>query len=195
MKVDYIIVGLGLAGLAFTKELEKNKKSYIVFEDYSQNSSIVAGGMYNPVILKRFTPVWNAIEQLKIALPFYKELEGQFKKTYNYPIDIFRIFKSVEEQNNWFIASDKPLLANYMDSQIINKKIDGIIAKHGFGRLTNTGRIDTKVLLEDYRNNLLERNLIKNEKFKYDELIIQEEVVEYENIKASKIVFCEGFGL
>lgn len=195
MKVDYIIVGLGLAGLAFTKELEKNKKSYIVFEDYSQNSSIVAGGMYNPVILKRFTPVWNAIEQLKIALPFYKELEGQFNRKYNYPIDIFRIFKSVEEQNNWFIASDKPLLANYMDSQIINKKIDGIIAEHGFGRLTNTGRIDTKVLLEDYRSNLLERNLIRNEKFKYDELILQEEVVEYKNIKASKIVFCEGFGL
>ena len=68
MQVDYIIVGLGLAGLAFTKELDNNKKSYIVFEDNSQRSSIVAGGMYNPVILKRFTPVWNAIEQLEIAL-------------------------------------------------------------------------------------------------------------------------------
>ena len=93
MQVDYIIVGLGLAGLAFTKELEKHNKSFIVFEDNSQNSSIVAGGMYNPVILKRFTPVWNAISQLKTALPFYVALENQFNKKYNYPIDIYRIFK------------------------------------------------------------------------------------------------------
>ena len=70
MQVDYIVVGLGLAGLAFTKELEEHNKSFIVFEDGSQNSSIVAGGMYNPVILKRFTAVWNAVEQLKVAIPF-----------------------------------------------------------------------------------------------------------------------------
>ncbi|MDO9038377.1 MAG: NAD(P)/FAD-dependent oxidoreductase, partial [Lutibacter sp.] len=70
MQVDYIIVGLGLAGLAFTKELGKNKNTFLVFEDHSQNSSMVAGGVYNPVVLKRFTPVWNATEQLEIALPF-----------------------------------------------------------------------------------------------------------------------------
>ena len=63
MAVDYIIVGLGLAGIAFAEELSINEKPFIVFEDNSQNSSLVAGGMYNPVVLKRFTPVWNAKEQ------------------------------------------------------------------------------------------------------------------------------------
>ncbi len=75
MKVDYIIVGLGLAGLAFVEELIAAKKSFLVFEDDSQTSSLVAGGVYNPVILKRFTPVWNAQAQLKVALPFYKSIE------------------------------------------------------------------------------------------------------------------------
>ena len=73
MKVDYIIVGLGLAGLAFVEELISANKSFIVFEDASQTSSLVAGGVYNPVILKRFSPVWNAKEQLAIALPFYEK--------------------------------------------------------------------------------------------------------------------------
>ena len=80
MKVDYIIVGLGLAGIAFSKELEANYKSFVVFENNSQNSSEVAGGVYNPVVLKRFTPVWEANNQLEIALPFYQELENKFKK-------------------------------------------------------------------------------------------------------------------
>jgi glycine oxidase len=195
MQVDYIIVGLGLAGLAFTKELEKNNKSYIVFENYSQNSSIVAGGMYNPVILKRFTPVWNAIEQLKIALPFYNSLEHQFNKKYKYAVDIYRIFKSVEEQNNWFIASDNPLLSKYMIPQIINKRFEGVLATHGFGKLINTGRIDTKALLKDYRNYAFEKGVLKNESFNYVELKISENALTYKNLKASKIVFCEGFGL
>tara|TARA_R110001583_G_scaffold163880_1_gene316335 strand:+ start:19344 stop:20393 length:1050 start_codon:yes stop_codon:yes gene_type:complete len=195
MNVDYIIVGLGLAGLAFTKELEKNNKSFIVFEDNSQNSSIVAGGMYNPVILKRFTPVWNAIEQLKIALPFYKELELKFQKKYDFPVDIYRIFKSVEEQNNWFIATDKPALSKYMIPEIINEKFEGILANYGFGKLTNTGRIDTKTLLEDYRSYLLENHVLKIESFEYDKLVIKENNIEYKGINATKIIFCEGFGL
>ena len=104
MKVDYIIVGLGLAGIAFAEELKKQKKSFVIFEDNSQNSSLVAGGMYNPLVLKRFTPVWNAKEQLKVALPFYKELEKKFEATYCYKVDIYRIFKSIEEQNSWISA-------------------------------------------------------------------------------------------
>ena len=80
MKVDYIIVGLGLAGLAFAEELITQNKSFVVYEDRSQNSSLVAGGMYNPVILKRFTPVWNAEEQLRIALGFYKKLEEKLNR-------------------------------------------------------------------------------------------------------------------
>lgn len=195
MQVDYIIVGLGLAGLAFAKELEKNNKSFVVFEDNSQNSSIVAGGMYNPVILKRFTPVWKAIEQLKIALPFYAELEEMLINKYNYPIDIYRVFKSIEEQNNWFVASDKPLLSKYMSPQIVDEKIKGIRAESGFGRLTNTGRIDTKKLLKDYRDYLKNKEVLKNESFRYNDLKIQENKIEYKHIKASKVVFCEGFGM
>ena len=70
MTVHYIIVGIGLAGLAFAEELRKQGKTFVVFEDNSQTSSLVAGGMYNPVILKRFTPVWNAKDQLSEAIPF-----------------------------------------------------------------------------------------------------------------------------
>tara|TARA_R110001583_G_scaffold102654_1_gene249251 strand:+ start:9606 stop:10646 length:1041 start_codon:yes stop_codon:yes gene_type:complete len=195
MEVDYIIVGLGLAGLAFAKELENHNKTYIVFEDNSQNSSIVAGGMYNPVILKRFTPVWNAESQLKIALPFYEELEKECNNKYHYKVDIYRIFKSVEEQNNWFIASDKPMLSKYMNAKIAHEKHQGIIANYGYGKLNNTGRIDTKSLLEDYRKQLLAKNLLLNESFDYSKLELNSEKVKYGDVEARKVIFCEGFGL
>ena len=194
-EVDYIVVGLGLAGLAFSRILEKHKKSFIVFEDNSQNASLVASGMYNPVVLKRFTPVWKANLQLKEAIPFYKELEKLLNKDYNFPIAIYRVFKSIEEQNNWTVACDKSSLSNYMIPQIINKKIGGILSDFGFGKLKNTGRISTKLLLNDYKHYLKEHNLIKYERFNYQSLKININVVEYKNITAKKIIFCEGFWL
>lgn len=195
METDYIIVGLGLAGLAFSNELDKHHKSYVVFENDSQNSSLVAGGMYNPVVLKRFTPVWNAESQLKIALPFYKNLEEKFNKKYDYKVDIYRIFKSVEEQNNWFIACDNPVLSKYMCPTIQHKKVPGITSDFGFGKLTNTGRIDTHELLKDYRKSLTEKGLLIMEDFNHNQLKLTENNIIYKNIKAKHILFCEGFGI
>jgi glycine/D-amino acid oxidase-like deaminating enzyme len=195
MNVDYIVVGLGLAGMAFTKELIANKKSFVVFENQSQNSSIVAGGVYNPVVLKRFTPVWNAVSQLEMASPFYAEFEKKFNKQYDFKLNIGRVFKSVEEQNEWFVACDKPLLSKFMIPQILKEKYTGIISNYGYGMLVNTGRIDTKSLLEDYRNYIVSLGLLKFESFNYSEIIIDEKNINYQGIKAQKIVFCEGFGL
>ena len=68
--VDYLVVGLGLAGISFCEVLEKEGKSFKVITDNSQQASQVAGGLYNPVILKRFTLAWKAKEQVELAQPF-----------------------------------------------------------------------------------------------------------------------------
>ncbi len=195
MQVDYIIIGLGLAGIAFAEELSKNGKSFIVFEDDSQNSSLVAGGMYNPVVLKRFTPVWNAKEQLKIALPFYKNLEEKLIGRYQYSVDIYRIFKSIEEQNNWFQACDKLLLEDFMIPRIFKNKNQYIKAPFDCGKLKNTGRINVNSLAKDYRIHLKKLNRIREEQFVYKKIVFDENRVSYQDIITKHIVFCEGFGL
>jgi len=195
MHVDYIIVGLGLAGMAFSEELRRNNKSFLVFEDKSQNSSLVAGGMYNPVILKRFTAVWNGAIQIDVALPFYNILEKLLNKEYHYNVPIYRVFKSIEEQNNWFVACDKPLLKKYMIPEVNHYKYKGIISDFGFGELKNTGRIDTKTLLNDYQYFLLEQQQLIQEQFEHAKLNIKKDCFEYKDIVSKKIVFCEGFGL
>ena len=195
MKVDYIIIGLGLAGLAFAEELLANKKSFIVFEDYSQTSSLVAGGVYNPVVLKRFTAVWNAKQQLDFAMPFYEKLEQKLQLKLDEKFVIKRVFKSIEEQNNWFAASDKPLLKPFLDSNIETKKYDGIIGDFGFGKVNETGRIDTLKLIESYRKHLSKEKKIRFEKFEHQELSLSSEKNTYKNIEFSKAVFCEGFGI
>ena len=56
--IDYIIVGNGLAGISFAEIALNANKSILVFDDNSQPSSRIAGGLYNPVVLKRFSEVF-----------------------------------------------------------------------------------------------------------------------------------------
>ncbi len=195
MKVDYIIVGLGLAGLAFIEELIEANKTFIVFEDNSQTSSLVAGGMYNPVVLKRFTPVWDGERQLKIALPFYRRLEKKLKQKFIKEFSINKVFKSIEDQNNWFVAIDKPSLSKYMNPKILTKKKVGIIADFGLGELKGTGRIYTKKLILTYKNYLQKKRAILFETFNYSQIKLQKDSIKYQQILANKIVFTEGFGI
>lgn len=195
MQVDYIIVGLGLAGLAFAEELERNHKSFIVYEDHSQNSSRVAGGVYNPVILKRFTPVWDAFDQLNIAIPFYAALEQKLNVQIDFPLDIFRIFTSIEEQNNWFNACDKPFFSDFIIPKIFKNENQGINAPFGLGRITNTGKVNTQILLDAYKSYLQKGAHLINEQFDYSKINFIEDLVNYNNITAKNIVFCEGYGV
>lgn len=119
---DYILVGLGIAGISFAEVLLQHQKSFIVISDDSQKTSQVAAGLYNPIILKRFSEVWKAQEQLDLLDIFYENLERKLQIKINVKIPIFRKIASIEEQNNWFIAADKPLLAPFLSTQISNTK-------------------------------------------------------------------------
>lgn len=195
MNLDYIVVGCGLSGIAFCEQLKAANKQFVVFDNQSQQSSLVAAGMYNPVILKRFSEVWKAQEQLNLALPFYKRIEDKLNVTINYSFPIYRKFASIEEQNMWFEASDKPKLEPFLSPKIVSNHNANINAPFGFGQVLSSGRIDTNVLIASYRAYLKQNNLLIEKPFQYDKLHIQEKLATYDTISAKHIVFCEGFGL
>ena len=177
--LDYIIVGSGLAGISFAEIALKNNKSIVVINDESQNSSRVAGGLYNPVILKRFSEVWKAEEQLSLMDEFYETIEGKLKTKVNFKLPILRKFFSIEEQNNWFSASDKPLLAPFLSTKLIFKKYNGIDSPFDYGEVLHTGYVDTALLLDKYHEYLLQNKLLLQESFDYAKLIIEEDFVQY----------------
>lgn len=193
--LDYLVVGLGLAGISFCETLEKNNKSFKVISDDSQKSSTVAGGMYNPVILKRFTAVWNAKEQLEFAQPFYSALEQKLGVQLDYKVPVFRRFTSIEEQNMWFEAADKPALKSFLSTKILQNKNPSIAASFGYGEVLNTGRIDTKLLQSVYTATLLKSGLLLRKSLDFSKLEVYNDSVVYEGLKAKNIVFATGYGL
>jgi len=192
MKLDYLIVGFGLAGMAFAEILEQQGKTFKVIDNNPNETNRVVGGMYNPIILKRFTPAWQAHEMWKIALPFYQNLEKKFKTSYIIPFKVRRILHSIEEQNNWVVSSDKAIMSQYMNPIIIKESIKGIQAPYGFGELKSVGRVKGEQLLEDYKSYLKEKNLFIQNNFDYSLLKISTDKIQYKEITAQKIIFSEG---
>ena len=193
--IDYLIVGSGLAGISFSEIALANNKSIVVVDNDSQNSSKIAGGLYNPVILKRFSEVWQAQEQLLLMNQFYIDLEKKLQVQVDFKKPILRKFFSIEEQNNWFAASDKPGLAPFLSTSIITKKYSGIDSPYNYGEVLHTGYIDTASLLENYKNYLLQEKLLFQESFDYEALEVLPDSIRYKNIEAKHIVFAEGFGM
>ena len=193
--LDYLIVGSGLAGISFAEIALRNNKSVLLIDDKSQISSRVAGGLYNPVILKRFSEVWKAEEQLVLMEDFYGHLETKLQTKVNFKLPILRKFFSIEEQNNWFSASDKPLLAPFLSTKLIFKKYFGINSPFDYGEVLHTGYVDTALLLDKYQEYLIENDLLLQESFQYNALVINKEAVQYKDFEAKNVIFAEGFGL
>jgi glycine oxidase len=193
--IDYIIVGSGLAGISFSEIALFHNKRIVVFDNNSQNSTKIAGGLYNPVILKRFSEVWRAQEQLVLQRDFYESLEKKINYQFDFKIPILRKFYSVEEQNNWFAASDKIALAPFLSTKLIFKEYRGIESPFGYGEVLQTGYVDTALLFTMYKEYLRGNGLFREESFDYNSLIISEDYVCYKDIKAKNIIFAEGFGM
>ena len=193
--LDYIIVGSGLAGIAFAETLLQNHKTFVVFDNHSQNSSVIAGGLYNPVILKRFSEVWKSQEQIDIVNHFYARLEAQLSVTIDFKIPIYRKLYTVAEQNDWFVASDKPNLAPFLSTTINYSQFNGIDSPFGFGEVLQSGYVDTAVLLKIYHQFLFAKGLLVFETFAYDEMEVCSEEIVYQGQSFKKVIFAEGFGL
>jgi glycine/D-amino acid oxidase-like deaminating enzyme len=191
-KVDYIIVGLGIAGISLCEQLHKQGKTFVVVDNGAEGSTAMSGGVFNPTVLKRFTAAWNASIFFPIAVEFYTQLSKRLQQEIFTDTPILRIFKSIEEQNNWSVASDKRELQQFLSSEFLKNTNTSVNAPFGFGKVLGTAQIHTYNLLSGYRNYLKDKDALLAEDFQYEAIQQYENSAVYKNIAAKKIIFAEG---
>ena len=195
-EVDYLIVGFGLAGMAFCDKLDQHKKTFYVIDKKVEAASRVAAGLINPVILKRYTLPWHGEEQFDLAKAYFKRLDEKFGLNSVTEIPVYKIFSSAEDQNNWFEATDKPGIERFLKPQLKRDVSVKVNAKLQAGEVKETVRIDIPKLLNTYIEYLGEKNKYLQAAFNYDKInFTADGKVEYEDIRANCIIFAEGFGV
>ncbi len=192
---DYIIVGSGLAGIAMAETLSGHGHSVMVFDNHSQKASMVAGGLYNPVVLKRLNLSWEGSRLMAFSIPFYQALEAKLGVGIDEKLRVMRLLATVQEQNDWFHAADQPGLSEFLVPRIEDNTNSCLKAPFGLGEVRHTGRIHTSRLLKAYRESLAAAGRLREEPFQYKSLKVKTEGVSYQGLNARAVIFCEGFGL
>ncbi len=194
-KVDYIIVGQGLAGSVLSYFLlQKNKTVLVIDEEKEDTSSRVAAGLCNPVVFKRLTKSWMIDEVFEQAKNFYKNQEKLLGEQFYFDIPIYKLFVNEEEAEFWRQKSNEPELVEW-----INRKVEFPFEKEyldypfGASKTLQSGFLQTELWLNNYREFLKEKDAFLKDRFDYNQIELKDEIVNYKNISASKIIFCEGY--
>lgn len=191
--IDTLIVGFGLAGLAYAETLSQARESFHVIDADSSGSSHIAAGIYNPTVLKRFNMTWRGQELHAFALPFYQRIAERLNCQFDYPLPIYKVFSQLVDHNQWTVATDREGLSFFLDPNLHKTDLLGVKSPLGYGVVRHCGRLDTQKLLATYKSNIHAH--ITHAKFDYTALDFTPNGISYQDIKAKRIVFCEGYGM
>lgn len=193
-KIDYLIVGQGLAGsLLSWFLLSENQESRVIDSPNPHAASQVAAGIMNPVTGRRFVKSWRIEELLPFAKSTYQALENYLDIKFLYHRNILRTIFSQKEENDWLLRTGEPAYQKYFLKDIEVGKFEGKIeAAHSFCELQKSAQVDVPFLVKSFRQHLLSKDLIYPEHFDYQSLKVEDTYISYKNIQAKKIIFCEG---
>lgn len=191
---DVLIVGFGLAGLTVAKQLELKSKSFDIVSDESQQSSMVAGGVLNPVALKRYNLAWDAENLMPEAIEFYNQFNLNSESIFFEAKPVYKLFSSVEDQNNWTVATDLPKLEPFLNSKIETLEIS-VKSNFKAGKVLQSHLLHLKNLLENEKSRYIESSQFFSESFNYSNIKFSREITTYKDKAYKFIVFCEGYGV
>lgn len=193
-KVDYIIVGQGLAGACMALQLLRLDKKILVIDEPAKNrASRVAAGLFNPVTGQNSVRTWMADTLFPYLHKFYREAEGQTGKRFLHPYLLYKPFGSAAEQNDWMGKSADPGYREFVE-RITLEPAFGSQLRDSFGGLflKQAGFINTNVFLDGVRDLVKTRGIFWMENFDDDRLACFADFIEYKDVKASRIIFCQG---
>lgn len=195
-ETENLIVGLGIAGLNLCHQLEKAGKSFIVIDNCPSNSaSLIAGGIYNPVVFKRKLKSWKADLLIPALVQAYAEIDERLSiSSLHHQFPILKPVSSNDDLAEWKQVIEEKRLAPYVRS-IDETPLQPPFKKGYMASVTiqNGGFIRIENTLLAYRKYLLEKGLLVCENFDHSALKVTATSAEYQHIKADRVIFSEGW--
>lgn len=195
MDVDFLLIGQGLAGTVLSYRLIKDGHSVMVIDEpKANNSSRVAAGLYNPVTGRKMVKTWNADLLFPEIEPLYEELEKELGASFLHKMPIYRPFLNIEEQNEWMGNSEDEKFKIYLKQIQITPLHKEVENDFGGVVLANSGYLDINTLLDCYSKFLVEKNALLEDHFDENQLIIEEDRIQYKELTARGVIYCNGLG-
>lgn len=196
-KIDYLIVGQGLAGSALAIHLLLRKKRILVINrPDTGTSSQVAAGIFNPVTGKMLAKTWMADEIFPFLDSFYRLAEQLTGAKFYHPMPIYRPFADAAEQNEWMGRSENVRMAAYVKRVATSSQYPEVL-HDPFGGLfmDRCGYVDARVYIAAVRKWLEQQDCYVADNLYLGNLKAGMRSVRYGRYSADAAVFCEGIGV
>lgn len=194
MQADYIIVGQGLCGTWLSYYLEKARQSFIVIDESKPfTASKAASGIINPVTGRRIVKTWMIDELMPFAWNAYTNVGKTLSISCIAEKPIIDCFTTPQMRLAFTERYEK-------DQQFLslpnNEKdwLEYLQYDFGYGLIQPAYLVDLQLLLGSQRKKLAAAGQLLEERFDAAQLITKENSVEYKDIRAGKIIFCDGIG-
>jgi glycine/D-amino acid oxidase-like deaminating enzyme len=191
-ETEVIIVGQGLAGTWLSWWLHKADVNFKLIDQPDPNSaSMRAAGLINPITGRRLVTTWMIDELMPFASKAYQEigefLNGIFIEETSvidfFPnVQMLQAFQKRYEEDPVYLVSgeDREKFANKFRYDL------------GWGAIQPCWLVNVEKILTAWRNWLIDQDLITESIFDLPKLKQYSEHVEYSDIQARYIIFCDG---
>ena len=194
MHVEYLIIGQGISGTWLSYYLQKEGKSFIVIDNNEKNSpSRIAAGIINPVTGRRHVTVWMAEQILPFAWKAYENIGKYLNLTTISQKPIIDFFPSPQMRESFVQRTEE--MANYVSQPADETSFrDHFNYEFGYGKISPVYQVNPETLLPAWRNQLEKDDLLLEENFEPALLLQIPGGIQYKEIRADKIIFCDGNG-
>lgn len=192
MQTDVLIIGQGISGTCLSYFLAKENISFIVIDDARPNApSRVAAGIINPVTGRRIVRTWMIEELLPFIGNFYTQLgiELNIKSISEKKIVDFFPSPQMKLAFEERLTEGEIYLQKPADENLFRQQFN---YDFGYGTVSPAYTVHLEIILPAWRVKLINKNQLLEEEFDISQLYIEENSVQYKNITAKKIIFCDG---
>ena len=192
-KLDYIVIGQGIAGTTIAWWLHLNKKTFYILNDEKKNTSSAAAlGIYNPITGRNSVKTWNAETLFKELEKFYSKVEKKINKKILYKKNIYRPYKNIKEANLWNEKMSNSKYENCIKSEVNNKKINGLCNELGGIITSKSGYINVNKYISKSKKYFISLGRYKKYKLNNKKILIKNNKIKIKNWKANNIIMCIG---
>jgi glycine/D-amino acid oxidase-like deaminating enzyme len=192
-RVEFVIVGQGLAGTALAWALLRRGRTVLVIDRGRGGSSRVAGGLITSVTGKRLAKSWRWEELYPFAARFYTSIEAATDARFFRPLPALRLFGGAAERDAFARKWGAELRGLVWPA--VDPRADRFHAPHGGFELA-AARLDVQHYLAASRVRFLAADSYLDAEFHPGQVEFTPEGVRLKDLEvtARSLVLCRGFG-